>query len=321
MTKHNDFRMAKLCAAGVGFSAPAAIFLTSLSGYFNSSSVAYAAMGFSTMAACSFGYMAKSFFSGMAKNLGGADVMQGALAKPLKENLNKVMICTGLMEASLHAGMYFTAISFAQGMMAGMAGAVASFAGALWAARGAIGGARSVTEMFRQNDDQLTSKEGSKEYKRGRSFARLSGVCSVSAISMAVYAVHAGSVPLLMMSAIPSLIGATAVSQVAKNAASNARRYLKSRDTAAVDLQAPAKKAQISGGAAELSVHASMLFSGAAILSDNPVLWGGAVAALASCSWFASKTLESQADAVKKVATHNHAANSNVGVSVSPKVA
>lgn len=306
MGHKSNFSLAEKFAAVLGLTAPAAIMMTGIAGYFNSVSFGLVALASSAPAAYSFGKFGKEFLIGVTNEIAPTRFANIDKFRDLqaiaKERSGGVQLHATLMEAGLHAGMYFTALATTQNSPVIGAAAFGSFAAFAFHAKTAIDNMRSITKPFRNAVDDKDNNV----YLAGRNIGRAAGLCSVSAITLAILGVHAESWPLLMASAVPSVIGSGFVSQVGRFSAKNATQYAPAEQRERLEKKINTRASAISAGLAELSVHSTMFCSGAAILSDNSLLWGTAAASLLSCGYFAKQTIRTQGDAIKAVLQNEH---------------
>lgn len=301
MSQKSNFRLAEIFGGVIGLTAPAAIMMTGIAGYFNNISFGIAAVAASAAAAYSFGRFGKEFLIGVTNEVGPARIKdKNELQKSLntaKDKSGKVQLHATLMEAGLHTGMYFTAMAATQASPLWATAAFISYGAFAAHAKLAIDNMRDASKPFRN----AVADKDNETYLNGRNIGRAAGLCSVSAITLAILGVHLESWPLLVASALPSVVGSGLVSQVGRFGAQNATQYAPADQRQFLEKKIDTRGSAIAAGFAEFSVHSTMFCSGAAILSDNPLYWGVAAASLLSCGYFAKETIRTQGQAVKTV--------------------
>lgn len=312
MSQKSNFRLAEIFGGVIGLTAPAAIMMTGIAGYFNNISFGIAAIAASATAAYSFGRFGKEFLIGVTNEVGPARIKdKNELQKSLntaKDKSGKVQLHATLMEAGLHTGMYFTAMAATQASPLWATAAFISYGAFAVHAKLAIDNMRDASKPFRN----AVADVDNETYLSGRNIGRAAGLCSVSAITLAILGVHLESWPLLVASALPSVVGSGLVSQVGRFGAQNATQYAPPAQKEELEKKINIRGSAIAAGLAELSVHSTMFCSGAAILSDNPLYWGAAAASLLSCGYFAKETIRTQGAAVEAVVKNSFGTTDNL---------
>ncbi len=308
MKLNEHFKKAAYFAGAAGAAAPAAIILARLSDFIVSWETLLAAAISSGIAACTLGKTLESFLNGFSQEMlkDSSATTQKTKTEQINTHIKKTMIYTTATEASLHAGMYATAVACSTPspltiVASPICGGIFTFA-AFKLANSLV----ETTNTFQQTGPQ-------KQKQRITTTAYAAGISSISAIGTTILSLHFDSTPLLLASTIPSLSAVFLVNNVVKQGTQNIDNYIRTNKNLG-DLSSTQKRIILKhntdtgfhASMAELSIHGAMFSSSLAILSDKPALLAASLLCLTSCSFFASRVFKDLGTIITKTSTYKN---------------
>lgn len=296
------FKLSRIYAAAIGTTAPAAIIFTSAAASSHQWEVSALGIISSGLAALSFNGCTRNLLRGYSQEKMGYDPFskskedQKTKEKELAKNVKTAGISSGLMEASLHGLMYSSALY-------NLTSDPFYIAPQLLLASSFIICSMKMTSRIRKIKDTFTEATHPHKNRLKRLFTKTSTIAGISALSsmtaivQTMAAIFSENFQLLLLASIPSAIAAGTVAVLGGRILNDIKNSGFKNEGYTAQKFDPPSLPQFTNpipinpntGLAELSIHLSMLFAGAAILTDHNSLWVAAGLSLASCSYNVQK--------------------------------